>query len=125
MMLRMMAVMASLAGFPAARRASYLALRAVIEADCDEGWHIDCMSQGCPSALNEGFAAPLAGLACDRGKACEAGCMFGIHAAQFRHVYQQNESGDFARTGDAGEDVEAALETGRGGHQLVAFAVSV
>ena len=51
--------------------------------------------------------------------------MFGIHAAQFRHVYQQNESGDFARTGDAGEDVEAALETGRGGHQLVACGVYV
>ena len=72
-----------------------------------------------------GLAAPLAGLPCHWGEACEAGCVFGIHAAQFRHVDQQHEGGDFAQTWDAGEDVEAGLEVWRGGHQLVAFGVYV
>lgn len=43
-----------------------------IEADCDEGWPIDSLSQDGASALNEGLAAPLAGLPCHWGEACEA-----------------------------------------------------
>ena len=43
-----------------------------IEADCDEGWPVDSLSQDGASALNEGLAAPLAGLPCHWGEACEA-----------------------------------------------------
>ena len=46
----------------------------------------------------------------DRGEACEAGGLFGVHAAQFRHVDQQHESRDLAQTGDADEDVQTRPE---------------
>ena len=50
-----------------------------IEADGDKSRHMDCRSQDGATAVNEGFAAPLAGLPCHLGEACEGGRVFGVH----------------------------------------------
>ena len=102
-MRRMIAVMA---GFSGGAQGVVFDFERWIEADGDEGGHVDCLSQDCPAALTVGFSTPSAGLPGDRGEACEAGGLFGVHAAQFRHVDQQYESSDLAQTGDADEGDE-------------------
>ena len=83
--------------------------------DHDEDRPVDCLSQDGASALNEGFAAPLAGLLCHQSAVCEAGDVFGVHVSSLGHVDHWHDGAALAQAGDACEFVEAGLDLGRGG----------
>lgn len=95
----MIATIATLAGFPAARRCWYFALRVWVAAHGDQRWHIEGIAQGLSAAADERFALPLSGLACEGGEPYQAGHLFAIKRAKFRHQGQHRGGGDSTDTG--------------------------
>ena len=167
------AVMAGLAGFPAALRASYLALRGGLKRSATRAglwiaclrvarppWSAedqktvrgivflmhplprhwpDCLVTGARPArlaaclaarlaacLAACLAARLAACLASRLAACLASrlaaCLASIDPSSGMSI-SSTRAVISPEAGDAGEDVEAGLELGRGGHKLVAFGV--
>lgn len=57
-----------------------------IEADRDEGWHVEGLAQRTAAAAADTLAAALAGVAGDRGEAGETGQAFVLDGAKLGHA---------------------------------------
>ena len=113
----MIATSATLGGLPAAQQSLVLGPHRRIEADRDQGRHVEGLAQRSASAADAALAAVLAGIPGDRREAGEARGAFVLESAELGHLDQHGERGGFADAGDAHEDVEASLQ-GRVGGEL-------
>jgi hypothetical protein len=110
MSFRMIAVRATLAGFPASRSWVYFAFQIRIETSGDERWHIESLAQAGAAATNEGASSPASRLARDRRQPDETCRLARFESTEFGHFDQQGEGGDVGDVGNAGEDGEAIRE---------------
>lgn len=79
-----------------------------VEAHGDDGGHVERASQVVSSALNEGVAFPLPGLARHGRKACEACHLFAVQGADLRAFGQHGGGGHGAEAGNGTDDFEGA-----------------
>ena len=85
-----------------------------MEADRDQGRHVERLAQRGAAAANAPLAAVLAGIAGDRGEAGEARGALVRESAELGQLDQQGERGGFADAGDAHQNSEARLQGGVG-----------
>nr|KIS30149.1 hypothetical protein TQ38_24305 [Novosphingobium sp. P6W] len=105
----MTAVMAILAGFPAAM-SCWFGFEIRIEAGGDQGRHVEDLSNIGPAAADEAFAFPLSGLARDGSKSDMRGGLLVIERSEFGHGGDDLVGGECAEASDAGENVVAPGE---------------
>lgn len=108
---RMMAARATFAGFPALTSSAYLALRSGLKRAAARAGMARAWPCAGPSAADEGAAGPASGLTRDRGKAGETCRAFILAWAELGHLDEHREGGCRTDAGDAGEDVEAELQS--------------
>ena len=70
-----------------------LGLQVGVEADGDQGRHVDGLAQAGASAADEALAAVLAGVTGDGRETGEAGGAAVLQGAKFRHLDQQGQRG--------------------------------
>ena len=108
MNLRIRAVLAILAGFPAVLSAWYLALRSGLKRMATMAGMYGALRRRCRPPFDEGAAFPLSGPACHGCKTGAACHLFSVGRACFR-AFDQNCGGtDRSETGNGADDFEGA-----------------
>jgi hypothetical protein len=112
-------MMATFFGLPLLDKALICGPDDGVVADCDEGGHVQDVSDGRSSAGDHAMAAPCAGIAIewrDTDEGCE---LSAVKAAQFRQFCDKGSCGDGTHTRHGGEDVFRLAPGGRGAHARV------